>query len=745
MAQSPFAPDDVAYDALGNPVFVAPQGYRQDATGAPPGGLVWDDVSKALTTPNQLAVFQAAGELTGVPSIVRGGERIMNSGGDPLQVAGGAGEAALGALPGMGFAGAVSRAVRAALPSGGKLVAGTAAAGMPVAYARDADEKKAAAADQTARATALKIDDRNPDYVLLRHSLTDQALRDHPDGARLVDAVKSAQQSVNELSAVAGKGNTVKPATAQSLREANERLTKAQGDLQAMRERIDVDSTDRARAIMTARGNAQKASDTVRAGMPKTSYQQYEKLRESYPYLPPMGVIPVVAGSAMAGIPALRQTLANIIARGQASSALTRAKSVTDPATRNANLGYAEAKSDMHGPNMNATSMDHAREFAANSAMPAIAGSVTAMIPRGMDAYALSDLNPDRQGGNAYVEQLVDADPIKGREADRVKLLPELNPAKAAAQDPWNYLKSGTFGALEGAGGGHLTEGLIKSLSPGFSLVRSELEALQRSAPRPPHHGRSNPDRQSAPSGGPNTGGGGGGSTGAGSSQGHQSNQTGQAEPFLPPGYSSPAPAELPLVPYSPAHSKEVRRMIFDDPSVQFDASVRDPSGLSDRLGELLKRTTTLNPVEKSDLAGRTNRAVNAATNKSRKIEAAGGNLSDPKNIDAVKGAMFNQKFNAGPRAKLAIGGATAAGAAATGGSDDAKAARIEEAIDTHVLSDDGLLQAIGGNPGKLQTSANRAALARAMRQIGEAYPDLDRGDVRKAVFDMARGRWRKG
>ena len=87
----------------------------------------------------------------------------------------------------------------------------------------------------------------------------------------------------------------------------------------------------------------------------------------------------------------------------------------------------------------------------------------------------------------------------------------------------------------------------------------------------------------------------------------------------------------------------------------------------------------------------------------------------------------------------------SAGAAAATGSSDDVRAARIEQAIDDHVLSDDGLLQAVGGNPGKLQTSANRAALARAIKKIGEAYPDLDAGEVRKAVFDMARGRWRKG
>ncbi len=115
--------------------------------------------------------------------------------------------------------------------------------------------------------------------------------------------------------------------------------------------------------------------------------------------------------------------------------------------------------------------------------MGAAEGAVASNIPIGFNALATEPDNPEKRAFQAYARDLPPDHPRKAEFAEYAKTLPDENPVRAVAMrdavDPWNMVKRGFLGALEGSVGalaGNKVVGATERIGGG--AVRSLASAL---------------------------------------------------------------------------------------------------------------------------------------------------------------------------------------------------------------------------------------------------------------------------
>lgn len=319
---------------------------------------------------------------------------------------------------------------------------------------------------------------RDPEFEELRRSLIGET----PEVKRLRQQVDDAAAAVRSSTALEGKaaGSKQMQARGSATASAREALAQAEERLAAEVAKGEQEATRRADAIMMGRAEGKKARKEVLDSQPKPFFQQYEAARADLPFLPSGSVLPIAGGAAMVGATKALPTMSAWLGRGTASRALASGDDA-----------LAQALVDQHAPTR--SFMQSVGHHAKPAAIGGAVGMGAGAAPLGLDAYQLPLMNPEKEAGNRFVEQLLDIDPRKAEERKRVDQMPPENPAKVKAQDWQEYVKAMGFGALEGATGGKIAGLLADAATPGFKNVKAALAARAPASP-PPGGGKNGPN-----------------------------------------------------------------------------------------------------------------------------------------------------------------------------------------------------------------------------------------------------------
>lgn len=320
--------------------------------------------------------------------------------------------------------------------------------------------------------------DKDPEFEELRRSLVSTDTEEMRRLQRNIDDARGMSRSAGSMPAVGSKQMTQRNT---AIGEANTRVSEAEKAYATERQRLEAEATARASGIMGARSAGRQEAREFRNRQERPFFERYESLRTDMGLLPSGSLLPVVAGAGAGAALGLKAVPASIYNRLKASGYLKDAL-----ALESSGKGRAAA-------NQIDRSMVLADKYAPKTVdmkrlgTGAFFGASAGALPVGVDAYSLPGENPDREAQRIYAESLLNIDPTKQRELDRLsdtKALPIDNPAKARAQDPVTYLKSGGFGMLEGMGGAKFGGFAPDLLRPDFSSIKAEAEAFYRRNPR---------------------------------------------------------------------------------------------------------------------------------------------------------------------------------------------------------------------------------------------------------------------
>lgn len=253
--------------------------------------------------------------------------------------------------------------------------------------------------------------------------------------------------------------NTARAAQAAALERRNAALKAFNAELARVREV----SSQRADAVMTARGEGQAERERILADAPKPFHKVYEGVRQEVPLLPDSAMLPFAAG---AGAVAAKQVFPI------ASSWIARAG-----AQRVANAGPMTAEKA-------ATLNTIANRSAGNPrimdmgdvATGAASGFTFGALPLAYNGLNQSPMNPEHVAASLYASKLLDIDPSKARAVQQADAIPAGNPLYEQARDPKSILFALGMGALEGGAGGKLAGLVTESMKPRFSNIRNLTE-----------------------------------------------------------------------------------------------------------------------------------------------------------------------------------------------------------------------------------------------------------------------------
>lgn len=266
----------------------------------------------------QMAEEMLPGELTGIPSIARGTHRIANSDGDAFQIAAGAGEAALGAMP---YAGAAARAIspvarslaaRAALPT---VAAGAGLTGE--AQAQDAEKAALAAGTKTQDQTGAQraVQDVKGIFQEIfggQEALVpyDQFLRERMPNRQLQDYVDAEQKKVMEAEGFDKLGS--------GIRDRRMKDAAARAQITYDKE-MSPDALKAAEQRILGQYGEYKNQEKAKSQMP---------FNERYPAAAER--LPVVGLLASMAVPALAKGLSNVGSFAPWSSASRASRTIAD-------------------------------------------------------------------------------------------------------------------------------------------------------------------------------------------------------------------------------------------------------------------------------------------------------------------------------------------------------------------------------------------------------------------------------
>jgi len=319
-------------------------------------------------------------ELTGVPSVMRGVDRLSKADGDPWQIAGGSGEILLGATPGLSVASkalkpAASAAVNALLPSavgGGLLASGE-------AYAQDQIKAdKAAGNDKAGTGFWGQVND------LLGGS--SQAQKEMPYDQFLKERLGPAKSKADFLTEVRNEVD-----------DNGRRKFGVQSAEQEANRRYAADQTSRANALTETDALYKKYQDSVRASNSRSFKERAPDVAAR---------LPLVGLAASAGVPALLGGAKNAFSWSNASN-----PSRVQAATRAADNALLASPPNMVEAGLYGNKLDAAIEAAQSTGAKASkygtplagilggagVGAEANMLPYQIDANTLPDGSPKQQ------------------------------------------------------------------------------------------------------------------------------------------------------------------------------------------------------------------------------------------------------------------------------------------------------------------------------------------------------------
>jgi hypothetical protein len=499
----------------------------------------------------------------------------------------------------------------------------------------------AAATVGGAKATA----DLDPEFQELRRSL----ITETPELQRLRATADSAQKALMSAQGGNAVGSKQMGQKNQSIAAAKKAYDDAEAAYQAQIAKLETEASDRAKGIMAGRMQGRAEAKAFKDTQQKPFFEQYEQLRTDMPLLPSGSLLPVIAGAGGAALMGLKQIPASLFGRYKSSRYMSDglAREATDVDAAQKAIDRAVTVARGQAPR---------HIDAGRLGTGAFIGATAGGLPVGMDAYSLPQMNPEKEAVRRYVDSMLEIDPIKQRERDRIEKLPDNNPAKEAAQNPLTYAKSMGFGAVEGLGGAKLMGIGVDTMRPNFSSIHDEAQAFYRRNPTKRPADYPDPYAPKTPTGGRGgQQGGGGGTQGGGGNNGQQN----PPQPPLPPNNPNQNQPPAP-VPYSPtSYRSEVEKAVRN---VLDSGMMLTPANVMNAIDAEIAASNKP-PLDRADLQNRVQNAIDWQANSRHtaiKPPVGGVGVMDKATQDEIVRRMLSDRKGLKvPR--LADGGAVAA------------------------------------------------------------------------------------
>lgn len=386
----PVTGDWIDPDKWRTPTFSVPERGNDPTRTA--GERAIDAVLDYGPLPAKLAV-----EATGMPSIVRGAENIGRAvdEGDLVRGLGGAGQVALGAIPGASVArGPLSAAVGALMPSVPAAVATTTALGLPIAYSDSAE---------AGRKNAVAAIDADPAVQRLKEQIAAAEALKGPIDSPEVEAIKGdlseTERAIAEASQLNYKSGKARELALAPLIAKQDGLIR---QLEKAREQFRTsgltERSDRTKALRAQLEAAEKAAGA--------SYMENAPFRERYP-----GAAELLLGAGLTGAfgAGAAKGLAKSLGDVSRASKLDAAANKADDAIAGLTTGAegrsahgAAATQELLRRRLNSWDRHHgpvekAYQGAGNVAKGALIGTEASALPEQIDYVTFDPGHPTRE------------------------------------------------------------------------------------------------------------------------------------------------------------------------------------------------------------------------------------------------------------------------------------------------------------------------------------------------------------